>query len=134
MGKFSGDECTWSEWTLTFRATIKECDVALFQALELAGESEIEVTKAHVESISMDRPLEKSAMLYNRLIHLLGGPAVTLHQSVVEEIGLEAWRMLRKRYDPKTTLRNLHLWLKIMNPGKVKKAEDFLVQVDRWKS
>ena len=55
VGKFSGDEGTSS---LKFRSTIKECDVALFQALELAGESEIEVTKAHVESISMDRPLE----------------------------------------------------------------------------
>ena len=134
VGKFSGDEGTWSEWSLKFRATIKECDVALFQALELAGESEIEVTKAHLESISMERPLEKSVMLYNRLIHLLGGPALMLHQSVVEENGLEAWRLLRKRYDPKTTLRNLQLWLKIMNPGKVKKSQDFFVQVNRWES
>ena len=31
---FSGDEGTWSEWSLKFRATIKECGVALFQALE----------------------------------------------------------------------------------------------------
>ena len=134
VGKFSGDEGTWSEWSLKFRATIKECDVALCQALELAGESEIEVTKAHVESISMDRPLEKPAMLYNRLIHLLGGPALMLHQSVVEENGLEAWRLLRKRKDPKTTLRNLQLWLNIMNPGKVKKPQDFLVQVNRWEN
>ena len=108
--------------------------MALFQALELAGESEIEVTKEHVESISVDRPLEKSAMLCNRLIHLLGGPALMFHQSVVLGSGLEAWRLLRKRYDPKTTLRNLQLWLKIMNPGKVKKSQDFLVQVNRWES
>ena len=43
-------------------------------------------------------------MLYNLLIHLLGGPALTLHQSVVEENGLEAWRLLRKRYDPKNNV------------------------------
>ena len=106
----------------------------LFQALELAGESEIEVTKAHVESISMDRPLEKPAMLYNRLIHLHGGPALMLHQSVVEENCLGAWRLLWKRYDPKTTLRNFQLWLSIMYLGKVKKSQDFLVQVNRWES
>ena len=52
LGKFSGDEGRWSEWSLKFLATIKECDVALFQAPELACESEMEVTKAHVESIS----------------------------------------------------------------------------------
>ena len=60
MRKFIGDEGRWSEWSLKFRATIKECDdVVLFLALDLAGESDIEVTKTHVESISMDRVLAK---------------------------------------------------------------------------
>ena len=45
---------------------------------------------------------------------------------------MEVWRLLKKRYDPKTTLRNLQLWLKIMNPTKVKKAQDFQAQVYRW--
>ena len=55
-----------------------------------------------------------------------------MHQSVVGENGLEVWRLLKKRYDPKTKLGNLQLWLKIMNPGKVKKSQDFLAQVNRW--
>ena len=80
----------------------------------------------------LERPGEKSAMLYNRLVHLLSGPALTLHQSVTSENGLEVWRLLRKRYDPKTTLRNLQLWLKIMNPGQVKRSQDFLTQVNKW--
>ena len=63
------------------------------RALEFACESEIEGTKAHEESIST-------------------------HLPPVEENGLEAWRSLRKRHDPKTTLRNLHLWLKIVNPER----------------
>ena len=66
------------------------------------------------------------------MVHLLSGPALTLHQSVPEENGLEVWRLLKKRYDPKTTLRNLQLWLKIMNPAKVKKSQDFQAQVNRW--
>ena len=57
-----------------------------------------------------------------------------LHQSAVEENVLVAWRLLWKRYDPKTTLRNLQLWLKIMNPGMLKKSQDFLVQANRWES
>ena len=60
MGKFIGDEGRWYEWSLEFRPTIKECDdVVWFPALEMAGESDIEVTKTHVESISMDRLLAK---------------------------------------------------------------------------
>ena len=72
-------------------------------------------------------------MRHNRLLRSLGGPALILHQSVLEN-GLEAWRLLRKRYDPKTTLRNLQLWLKIMNPGKVTKSEGIFVQLNRWES
>ena len=52
-----------------------------------------------------------------------------IHQSVVEENSLEAWRPLRNRDDSKTTLRIMQLWLKIMNPGKVKKTSEFLDQV-----
>ena len=65
-------------------------------------------------------------MLY---VHLFSGPALTLHQSVVGENGLEVWRLMKKRYDPKRTLQ---LWLNIMNQGKVEKSQDFFAQVNRW--
>ena len=133
IGKFSGEEGAWAEWALKFRATVKECDANLFKALELAGDSEVEVDMEEVaQSNVMERAVEKSAMLYNRFVHLLSGPALTLHQSVLGENGLEVWRQLKKRYDPKTTMRNLQLWLKIMNPGKVKRSQDFQAQVNRW--
>ena len=78
----------------------------------MAGDSEVEIDMTEVA----DRCMEKFAMLYNRFVHLLNGPALTLHLSVVGENGLEVWRLL---------------WLKIMNPGKVKKSQDFLAQVNR---
>ena len=46
---------------------------------------------------------------------------LTFRQSMVGEKGFEVWRLLKKRYGPKTTLRNLQLELKIMSPGYVKK-------------
>ena len=133
VGTFGGDESAWTEWSLKFRATVKEYDASLFRVLEMAGDSEGEVVMADVENSNItEQAVEKSAMLYNRLVHLLSGPALTLHQSVPEENGLKVWRLLKKRYDPKTTLRNLQLWLKIMNPAKVKKSQDFQAQVNRW--
>ena len=131
IGKFGGEEGAWAEWK--FRTTVKEYDVGLFQALEMAGDSEVEINMTEVaQSNIMDRCMEKSAMLYNRFVHLVSGAALTLHPSVVGENGLEVWRLLKKRYDPKTTLRNLQLWLKIMNSKKVKKSQDFPAQVNRW--
>ena len=133
IGKIGGDEGAWAEWALNFRTKVKEYDVRLFQALEMAGDSEVETNMTEVaQSNIMDRCVEKSAMLHNRFVHFLSGPALTLHQSVVGENGLEVWRLLKKRYDPKTTLRNLQLWLKIMKLWKVQKSQDFLAQVNRW--
>ena len=100
----------------------------------MAGDSQAEINMIEVaQSNVMDRCMEKSAVLYNRFVHLLSGPALTLHQTVVGENGLEVWRLWKMRHDPKTTLRNLQLWLKIMNPGKVKESRDFLAQVNRWR-
>ena len=90
IGKFSGEEGAWAEWALKFRITVKECDAGLFKALEMAGDSEVEIDMDEVANSNiMERSMEKSAMLYNRLVHLLSGPAVTLHQSVVGENGHE---------------------------------------------
>ena len=89
--KFSGEEGAWAEWALKFRITIKEYDVGLFPALEMAGDSEAEINMIEVaQSNVMDRCMEKSAMLYNRFVHLLSGPALTLLQSVVGENGLKS--------------------------------------------
>ena len=56
----------------------------------MAGDSEVEINMTEVaQSNIMDRCMEKSAMLYNRFVHLLSDPALTLHQSVVGENGLE---------------------------------------------
>ena len=45
----------------------------------MAGDSEVEIDMTEVaQSNIMDRCMEKSAMLYNRFVHLLSGPALTL--------------------------------------------------------
>ena len=78
--KFGGEEGAWAEWALKFRITIKEYNVGLFFSLEMAGDSEAEINIIEVaQSNIMDRCMEKSAMLYNRFVHLLSGPALTLH-------------------------------------------------------
>ena len=90
IGKFGGEEGAWAEWALKFGITVKEYDAGLFQALEMAGDSEVEVDMNEVaQSNIMDCCLEKSAMLCNRFVHLESGLALTLHQSVVGEHGLE---------------------------------------------
>ena len=56
IGKFGGEEGAWAEWALKFLITIKEYDVVLFQALEMARDSEAEINMIEVaQSNIMDR-------------------------------------------------------------------------------
>ena len=48
IGKFGGEEGAWAEWALKFRSTVKEYDAGLFQALEMAGDSEVEIDMTEV--------------------------------------------------------------------------------------
>ena len=91
IGKFGSEEGAWAEWAHKFRTNVKEYDAGLFQALEMAGDSEVEIDMAEVaQSNIMDRCMENSATLYNRFVHFLSGPALTLHRSVVCETGLKS--------------------------------------------
>ena len=79
IGKFGDEEGAWGEWALKFRTTVKEYDAGLFQALEMAGDSEVEIDMTEVaQSNIMDRCMEKSAMLYNRFVHLESRPCADI--------------------------------------------------------
>ena len=44
---------------------------------------------------------EAATAIYNRLMMLLGGPALTIHQTVLSENGLEVWRRLPRGTTPR---------------------------------
>jgi len=46
-----------------------------------------------------------------------------MHQAVMNESGLETWRVLSKRYNPITPMRGIQLMLKTVVPGKIKKVD-----------
>ena len=54
------------------------------ETLEPNSENEMNILEVEESGIT-EQAVEKSAMLYNRCVHLLTGPALTLHQSVTGE-------------------------------------------------
>ena len=132
LGKFEGQDEHWKEWSLKFRAKIKELNVNLFQEITWAEASEDEITMEDVKEQLGEDGVRRAAMIYNRLIQHLGGAALTIHQSVPEENGFEVWRILERRFNPLTPMRGLQLMLRVMVPGKIKKVQDFQTHVSKW--
>ena len=71
-------------------------------------------------------------MLFNRLTQHLIGPALVIHQSVEGQNGVEVWKQFFKRFDPKTPMRGLHLSLKVLMSGKLKKDQDVVAHIAKW--
>ena len=79
IGKFSGEKGAWAEWALKFRITVEECDAGLFKALEIAGDSEVEIDMDEVANSNiMERSMEKSAMLKKPTCPLVERPCANL--------------------------------------------------------
>ena len=132
VGVFGGSEEQWKEFALKFKAVAKETNPLIFEALKWAEGEENELTETDLDIKFGDQGTEVAVTVYNRLIHHLSGPALEMHQTVLEENGLEAWRTLSKRYDPMTSMRGLQLMMKVMLPPKIGKNQDVQGMINRW--
>ena len=133
LGTFDGNDDEWKEWALKFRATVKEADVKVYEAMKWAEERSDEILEEEIaNTFGEDDGTRYATAVYNRLIHHLKGPPLTIHQSIVNENGLETWRVLTKRYNPMTPMRGLQLMLKTMIPGKIKKGDDVQAKINKW--
>ena len=48
IGTFSGQENACAQWTLNTRTSVEECDVNVFNVLELACQAEVEIVMEEV--------------------------------------------------------------------------------------
>jgi hypothetical protein len=132
ISAFDGDEGRWKEWSLKFKAMVKESNSEIYDDLSWAeGETE-DISEDDVKEKLGDEHVKFSTMVYNRLITLLSGSALIIHQTVPQECGFEVWRLLNKRYNPTTPMRGIQLMLRVMNPGKVPKGQDVQTFINRW--
>ena len=133
MGTFTGQENSWNEFALKFKATTKEANPQIFEAMKWAELQEDEINESSLDlKFDEGKGTEMATSLYNRLIKFLSGPALTVHQSVPDENGLEVWRRLSKRYNPMTPMRGLQIMLKAMMPPKITKGQDVHTQINKW--
>ncbi len=73
---------------------------------------------------SEDQVRKLGVDLYNLLVSLLSGEALTVVRGVAGGYGWEAWQKLAARYDPKTPARALMAMMTVMQSRKVKDVRD----------
>ena len=111
---------------------MKEINPKLYLPIKWAETEPDEITGNKIEELHGEDGTIGTTMLYNRLIHHLKGPPLTIHQTVVGENGLEVWRRLLNRFNPMTPMRGLQIMLKVMMPPKIGKQQDVHGMVNKW--
>ena len=98
---FTGEDKKWRGWELIFRSYATLVNSRLGDLMRQAESSPIAVDMP----VMSDEERRAGRELYHILISLVRGPALDKVVNAGEYNGLEAWRLLSDRYDPKIRSR-----------------------------
>ena len=135
----SQDEAGFAEWNVKMRAWLNNHDSRAQRWLNAARDTDTLIESEDIDVWSFSDESEREAlkkfngMLNNILVTKLRGEAFTIVSSVRDGCGLEAWRLVMKRYEPRTpgTKRALLKSLFNMKPArKVEEIEKNLLRVE----
>ena len=124
--KFSNKEDTCREWKQHFLTAVRECDTDFANYLWAVEKRDMPIDMELTPTYT-----QLSAVLYSRLIALSSGEAFSILQ-MHDGHGVEGWRLLTKRFDPKTDARLTTLILSLFT-YKIK-AGDILGGMADWES
>ena len=139
---FGGAEAEWPDWSFSMRAYGAAIDAAFPGAMEVASRATapVLVTTLVVPEQNVAR------QLFCMLAMMTKGPALAIVRQA--EIsgggpnGLEAWRLLVRRYEPEASTRTLGLLQQILNPvpfpdnvtGFEEALSKWELTISRWES
>ena len=126
----SANETHFLEWQIKVQAWLVNQDARAIAWLKRAT---IATTPVETEGIDLDNfPTDQeredckkfNTLLFNILITKLKGEAFSLVSSVKDGCGFEAWRLLMKRYEPRTPATRRALLKSIFNMKSAKKVDE----------
>ena len=106
---FSGDESTWGDWSFKLRSCVSVVDLQLGRMMEAAE------LAAHANTWIPSEPLNQDmdAQLRNLLVMLTSGSALQIIRQ--QPSGVQAFRDLARRYNPRLQARSLAQLQEIMH-------------------
>ena len=133
------DESAFTEWHVKVKAWLTNQDERALRWLNTARDADNVLETDDLDVANFQTEAERSAckrfngLLYNLLVTKLKGEAFNIVSSVRDACGLEAWRLLMRRYEPRTpgTKRALLKSLFNMKPAKrIEEIEKNLLRVE----
>lgn len=121
----------WKEWRTHFQIAVMDSYLVTAEVLELAELSEGVIFPEHVTSVdpTYQQALDIEHALHARLVAFTTGVLCTMVESANGE-GIEAWRLLSRKNNPRIQSRCVQLLLSIIN-FKVFKMESVLLGLVR---
>ena len=133
------DETGFVEWHVKVKAWLTHQDERALRWLNTARDADSLLETDDLDVANFPTDVERNAckrfngLLFNLLVTKLKGEAFNIVSSVRDSCGLEAWRLLMKRYEPRTpgTKRALLKSLFTMRPAKrIEEIEKNILRVE----
>ena len=124
------EENRFSEWQVKIKAWLSHQDERAMRWLNAARDADDVLETADLDSQSFPDEDARTAikkfngLLYNILVTKLRGEAFNIVSSVRDACGLEAWRLVMRRYEPRTAGTKRALLKSLFNMKAAKKIED----------
>ena len=126
----SSKEDGFQEWNVKIKAWLVNQDPRAWDWMKIATSMTdvMETADLDVHEFPTEREREEckafNSLLYNIVVTKLRGEAFNIVTSVKDGCGLEAWRLLMKRYEPRTPATKRALLKSIFNMKAAKKVEE----------
>ena len=126
----SAQEHGFTEWQIKLTAWLVNQDERAMDWLNMARDSPGQIGTANLDRHNFENDQVRdsckklNAMLYNILVTKLRGEAFNIVTSVRDGCGFEGWRLLTKRYQPRTPATKRALLKSIFNMKSAKKVEE----------
>ena len=130
MKGFKGDEKAWPDWRDKYRVEVSRCFRQAAAVLDWAedrydqpnSESDIQQVAAKEKWVDM---ANINMQLHGDLVSLMEEctEGFEIVRNTMTEVGLDAWRRLNHKYDPRNTLRNVQVLERLLAPMQVGHAD-----------
>ena len=136
--KFQAKEGEWAQWSRKFMNYVAACheraDIALEWATDQRESLSVE-TVAEQFGVDGEEPIADyeviDAEVYMLLLHCMSEESFDIVSNVPRGRGLEAFRLLARRWDPTTGGRRKNLLRAVLQPGR-SSLEDLSASLERW--
>lgn len=134
LQKFENIHESWKEWRTHFLTSLRESSPITAEVMERAeiNDAAIVPEKVVMTNVAYQEALDMQHIAHARLVSLTTGVSFLIVESSAGS-GLDAWRLLSQKYNPRTHSQCVQLVNNIIN-YKIHRVEDVLSSLVRWES